>query len=124
MRVAWHKDLRMSDLPQVGGKNASLGEMIGALRSAGIRVPGGFATTADAYREFLRADGLDERIAKRIAGLKDGDVEALARCGADIREWIEKAPIPELLEQDIRKYYQELIKDSSTDVSFAVRSSA
>ncbi|MEX2239813.1 MAG: phosphoenolpyruvate synthase [Burkholderiales bacterium] len=124
MRVAWLKDLRLTDLPQVGGKNASLGEMIGTLRSAGIRVPGGFATTADAYREFLRADGLDERIAKRIAGLKDGDVEALARCGAEIREWIEKAPIPELLEQDIRTYYQELIKDSSTDVSFAVRSSA
>jgi pyruvate, water dikinase len=77
MRVAWLKDLRMADLPQVGGKNASLGEMIGALTQADIRVPGGFATTADAYREFLRAGGLDQRIARRIAGLKEGDVEAL-----------------------------------------------
>jgi pyruvate,water dikinase len=79
MRVAWLKDLRLTDLPQVGGKNASLGEMIGALEGAGIRVPGGFATTADAFREFLTADGLDARIAKRIAGLKEGDVDALAR---------------------------------------------
>ena len=63
MRVAWLKDLRLTDLPQVGGKNASLGEMIGALKDAGLRVPGGFATTADAYREFLKADGLDARIA-------------------------------------------------------------
>jgi len=122
--VAWLKDLRMTDLPQVGGKNASLGEMIGALTASGIRVPGGFATTADAYREFLRAGGLDRRIAERIAGLKTGDVEALARCGAEIRGWIEKAPLPKSLERDIRAYYQELIKNSSSDVSFAVRSSA
>jgi pyruvate,water dikinase len=108
----------------VGGKNASLGEMIGALQGAGIRVPGGFATTADAYREFLRAGGLDRRIAERIAGLKTGDVEALARCGSEIRGWIEKAPLPEVLVRDIRKYYQEVIKDSSSDISFAVRSSA
>ena len=122
--VAWLKDLRMTDLPQVGGKNASLGEMIGALTASGIRVPGGFATTADAYREFLRAGGLDRRIAERIAGLKTGDVEALARCGAEIRGWIEKALLPEPLERDIRTYYQELIKSSSIDISFAVRSSA
>ena len=124
MRVAWLQDLRLTDLPQVGGKNASLGEMIGALKGAGIRVPGGFATTADAYREFLKADGLDQRIAKRIADLKDGDVEALARCGAEIRGWIEKAPFPKALEQDIRKYYQEVEKQYSSDASFAVRSSA
>ena len=65
MHVAWLQDLRMKDLPQVGGKNASLGEMIGELSQTGIRVPGGFATTAEAYREFLRADGLDQRIARR-----------------------------------------------------------
>jgi pyruvate, water dikinase len=122
--VAWLKDLRMSDLPQVGGKNASLGEMIGALAASGIRVPGGFATTADAYREFLKAGGLDQRIAKRIAGLETGDVEALARCGAEIRGWIESAPLPEKLEQGIHSYYQELIKTSSSDISFAIRSSA
>ncbi|MGH8638629.1 MAG: phosphoenolpyruvate synthase, partial [Burkholderiales bacterium] len=124
MRLAWLKDLRLTDLPQVGGKNASLGEMIGALAASGIRVPGGFATTADAYREFLRANRLDRRIAERIAGLKPGDVEALARCGAEIRGWIEKTPLPEKFEQDIKSYYHELINSSSSDISFAVRSSA
>ncbi|MDH3319072.1 MAG: hypothetical protein OEO84_05205, partial [Betaproteobacteria bacterium] len=111
--VAWLKDLRMADLPHVGGKNASLGEMIGALTASGIRVPGGFATTADAYREFLSAEGLDQRIAKRIAGLKGGDVEALARCGLEIRGWIEKATLPDKLDKEIRTYYQELTKSTS-----------
>jgi pyruvate,water dikinase len=120
----WLKDVRLTDLPQVGGKNASLGEMIGALTGAGIRVPGGFATTADAYREFLKTDGLGQRIAKRIAGLKDGDVEALARCGAEIRGWIEKAPFPKAMEDDIREYYQEIEKQYSSETSFAIRSSA
>jgi pyruvate,water dikinase len=124
MNVAWLKDLRMTDLPQVGGKNASLGEMIGGLAAAGIRVPGGFATTADAYRDFLRAGGLDQRIAKRIAGLQTSDVTALARCGAEIRGWIEAAPFPAQLEHDIRTYYQELTDTVSSDISFAVRSSA
>jgi pyruvate,water dikinase len=124
MHVAWLKDLRMKDLPQVGGKNASLGEMIGELSQTGIRVPGGFATTADAYREFLRADGLDERIARRIADLKTSDVEALARCGAEIRGWIERAPFPKKLEQAISSYYQDLVRESSSDISFAIRSSA
>ena len=124
MHVAWLKDLRMSDLPQVGGKNASLGEMIGGLAAAGIRVPGGFATTADAYREFLRADGLDQRIARRISGLDTADVEALARCGSEIRGWIEAAPVPAKIESDIRSYYQSLTNAISSDISFAVRSSA
>jgi pyruvate,water dikinase len=124
MNVAWLKDLRMSDLPQVGGKNASLGEMIGGLSAAGIRVPGGFATTADAYREFLRSGGLTERIARRIEALPPGDVEALARCGAEIRGWIAAAPFPAKIEQDIRYYYQHLIESSSSGLSFAVRSSA
>ena len=69
MRVAWLKDLRLKDLPQVGGKNASLGEMIGGLSSAGIRVPGGFATTADAFREFLAQDGRDKKIESRTVVL-------------------------------------------------------
>ena len=69
MRVAWLKDLRLKDLDQVGGKNASLGEMIGGLSAAGIRVPGGFATTADAFREFLSASGLDKRIDGRLRGV-------------------------------------------------------
>ena len=124
MHVAWLQDLRMKDLPQVGGKNASLGEMIGELSQTGIRVPGGFATTAEAYREFLRADGLDQRIARRIADLKTSDVQALARCGAEIRGWIEQAPFPKDLENAISSYYQELVKSSSSDISFAIRSSA
>ncbi len=124
MRVAWLKDVRMSDLPQVGGKNASLGEMIGALSEAGIRVPGGFATTADAFREFLAAGDLGQRIARRISELNTADVEALARCGSEIRAWIEAAPFPEKLESDIRLYYQNITELYSSDVSFAVRSSA
>jgi pyruvate,water dikinase len=124
MHVAWLKDLRMKDLPQVGGKNASLGEMIGELSGTGIRVPGGFATTADAYREFLHTGGLDRRIAERISALDPSDVEALVRCGAEIRGWIEQAPFPAPLEQSIRTYYQELIRSSSSDISFAIRSSA
>src|SRR5437016_12034067 len=102
MRLAWLKDLRLTDLDQVGGKNASLGEMIGGLAAAGIRVPGGFATTAQAYREFLAADGLDQRIAQAIAALKVDDVEALARCGSQIRKWIAECPFPADLERDIR----------------------
>jgi pyruvate,water dikinase len=124
MRVAWLKDLRLSDLEQVGGKNASLGEMIGGLAAAGIRVPGGFATTADAFREFLSANGLDERIEQRLHGLDTRNVEALAACGAEIRSWIQQAPFPALLEQEIRSFFQRLESATSPNSSFAVRSSA
>jgi pyruvate,water dikinase len=124
MRLAWLRDLRLKDLDQVGGKNASLGEMIGGLAAAGIRVPGGFATTADAYREFLAADGLGERIAKRIRDLDPNDVKALAACGAEIRSWILKCPFPAAFENNIRSYYQELEANTGNEVSFAVRSSA
>src|SRR5262245_19755694 len=94
----WLKDLRMADLPEVGGKNASLGEMLGGLAQAGIHVPGGFATTAAAYEEFLAAGGLAERIAQRLKGLDPEDVRALEKCGAEIREWIAKAPLPKAVE--------------------------
>ena len=124
MYVAWLKDLRMSDLPRVGGKNASLGEMIGELARAGVRVPGGYATTARAFEAFLSTDGLERRIAERISGLDPGDVGALARCGAEIRGWIEQAPFPVEVEKEILSCYQSLISDSSSDTSFAVRSSA
>src|SRR5690606_39238459 len=124
MRVAWLKDLRLRDLDQVGGKNSSLGEMIGGLSAAGIRVPGGFATTADAYREFFAASRLDKRIEMRISALDPSDVEALAACGSEIRSWITEAPYTAALEQDIRSYYQALEKESGSEVSFAVRSSA
>jgi len=124
MHVAWLKDLRMADLPRVGGKNASLGEMIGALSAAGVKVPGGFATTAKAYESFLSAGGLDGRIAERIRKLDPNDVVALASCGAEIRDWIEQTPFPDNIERDIRYIYQELVDITSSEISFAVRSSA
>jgi pyruvate,water dikinase len=124
MHVAWLKDLRLADLPQVGGKNASLGEMIGALSAAGIRVPGGFATTADAFREFLAQGGLDKKIEQRLRALDPKDVRALAACGTEIRSWILKNPFPAALDSEIRSYFQNLEKQTSSDTSFAVRSSA
>src|SRR5256714_250045 len=124
MRVAWPKDLRLVDLAQVGGKNASLGEMCSALSAAGIRVPGGFATTADAFREFLAAHALDQKIKAELAKLPPDDVAALAACGKKIRKWIVEEPFPADLERDIRSHYQDLERQTSTDASFAVRSSA
>jgi pyruvate,water dikinase len=124
MRVAWLKDLRLKDLEQVGGKNASLGEMIGALAAAGIRVPGGFATTAAAFREFISASGLEQRIDERLRALNADDVTALAACGKEIRAWILQAPFPKPLEQEIRDCYQQLEKQTGGKASFAVRSSA
>src|SRR3954470_9781329 len=124
MRVAWLKDLRMTDLERVGGKNASLGEMIGGLAAAGIRVPGGFATPAEAFREFLTANQLEARIAERLKALDPKDVKALAICGKEIRGWILKSPFPKDLEAEIRAKYQELAAHTSTETSFAVRSSA
>jgi pyruvate,water dikinase len=123
MRVAWLKDLRMADLEKVGGKNASLGEMMGGLTAAGIRVPAGFATTADAYREFLASGGLDRKIAERMRGLETSNLDALARCGKDIRAWIAAHPFPAELEKDVRDCYARLVAESG-DASFAVRSSA
>src|SRR4051812_10600953 len=124
MRLAWLKDLRLKDLDQVGGKNASLGEMIGGLAAAGIRVPGGFATTAYAYREFLATDGLAQRIEKRIKELQPNDVKALEACGAEVRSWILNTPFSRTFEDDINTYFQELEKLNSSETSYAVRSSA
>src|SRR5438132_3118329 len=124
MRVAWLKDLRMADLERVGGKNASLGEMMSTLAAAGIRVPGGFATTAQAFREFLSANGLEARIEQRLHSLAPKDVTALAACGAEIRSWIVKAPFPANVEREIKSYYQDLENITSGEMSFAVRSSA
>src|SRR2546425_4690044 len=108
MRVVWLKDLRMADLERVGGKNASLGEMMNALAAAGIRAPGGFATTAQAFREFLSPNGLDRRIRGRLRSLGSKNVSALAACGAEIRSWILKAPFPTGFEDEIKSYYQDL----------------
>jgi len=112
----------MSDVDSVGGKNASLGEMISQLADAGVRVPGGFATTADAFREFLKSTQLDTRIADRLAALNVEDVRELADAGAEIRQWILETPFPANLEQEIRKAFAEL--DADGQGSFAVRSSA
>ncbi|WP_229503980.1 phosphoenolpyruvate synthase [Massilia putida] len=119
----------MTDVESVGGKNASLGEMISQLAEAGVRVPGGFATTAQAFRDFLNhsvdgGDSLGERIAKRLEGLDIDDVRSLAAAGAEIRQWIVDTPFQPRLEQDIRSFYDRLVADSETEVSFAVRSSA
>src|SRR5437667_12257178 len=124
MRVAWLKDLRMADLERVGGKNASLCDMMNALAAAGIRFPGGFATTAQAFREFLSATGLDARIEQRLHSLAPKDVTALAACGAEIRSWILKASFPANVEREIKSYYQALEQITSGDGSFDVRSSA
>ena len=117
-------DLRMSDVGRVGGKNASLGEMIGGLAHMGVRVPGGFATTADAFREFLAHGGLDRKIEQTLAKLDVDDVKALAEAGAKIREWIVAQPLPAALESAIRDAYGRMLKDAGHDVSVAVRSSA
>ena len=127
--VASFEDLRMTDVESVGGKNASLGEMISQLAGAGVRVPTGFATTADAFRDFLdhSADGgpsLGQRIATRLENLDVDDVRALAAAGLEIRGWIVETPFQPRLEQDIRSFYERLVAGSETEVSFAVRSSA
>ena len=124
MRLAWLKDLRLKDLAEVGGKNASLGEMIAGLSAAGIRVPGGFATTAAAFREFIAQEGLAKRIEDRLRALDTADVKALAAAGKAIRGWILEASFPQALEKEIRSYYQQLERQTGAEASFAVRSSA
>ena len=118
------QELRMADLGRVGGKNASLGEMIGELAPLGIRVPGGFATTAEAFRSFLSKDQLDKRIEQALDDLDIEDVQALARCGAQVRSWIEAQPLPAALETAIRDAYQRMQEEMGPDISVAVRSSA
>ncbi len=127
--VASFENLRMTDVESVGGKNASLGEMISQLAGAGVRVPGGFATTAQAFRDFLSysvpgGESLADRIAKRLETLDIDDVRALAAAGAEIRQWIIDTPFQPRLLKDITEFYQKLVADSSSEVSFAVRSSA
>jgi pyruvate,water dikinase len=114
--------LRMTDVEVVGGKNASLGEMISQLAASGVRVPGGFATTALAFRRFLQDSGLSERISKRLAELDTEDVRALAQAGEEIRGWVSAAPFPADLEAAIRAEFARL--DADGQGSFAVRSSA
>lgn len=124
--ILWFDEIGMADLPQVGGKNASLGEMVSHLSDLGVRVPGGFATTADAYRAFLAADGLYDRIKAAVGQLDTDDVTELARVGSQVRAWVEEQPFPAGLESDIRAAYARLLEnDPEPDaVTWAVRSSA
>jgi pyruvate,water dikinase len=117
-------ELGMADVARVGGKNASLGEMIRHLHGAGVRVPDGFATTAAAFREHLAQGGLGRRIAGRLAGLDVDDVTALAAAGVEIRRWILDTPLPEPLAGELRTAYAKLDDGQAKELSFAVRSSA
>ena len=122
--IARFQDLSMQDVARVGGKNASLGEMIRNLGSRGVRVPGGFATTVDAFREYLARDGLAEPIAAKLAGLDYEDVAALAAAGREIRGWMLAAPLPAGLEAGIREAHAQMCGEAGEDLLFAVRSSA
>ncbi|HEX4871928.1 MAG TPA: phosphoenolpyruvate synthase [Nevskiaceae bacterium] len=122
--VLWYSALGMHDVEIVGGKNASLGEMISNLAGAGVQVPNGFATTAAAYREFLSYEGLADRINAELAALDVEDVVKLAATGKRIREAVVKAPFPARLEAEIRKAYDQLLAESTAEISVAVRSSA
>ena len=121
--IIWFENLGMSDVERVGGKNASLGEMISNLANAGVSVPGGFATTAHAYREFLAKDGLRERIDEALDALDINDVNELARVGADIRQWVLEQPFPADLEKHLEQSFIKL-QDGNRNLAVAVRSSA
>lgn len=118
------EQLRNTDVGSVGGKNASLGEMISQLSAKGVRVPTGFATTADAYREFLAQNGLDKKINDLLDKLDADDTQALAVCGTQIRKWIMEADFPTALNAAIAENYARLTDNSAPGTTFAVRSSA
>ena len=123
--VIWFENLRMTDVESVGGKNASLGEMISQLTEKGVRVPGGFATTAAAYRAFLAHNGLHERITAALDALNVDDVTELARVGKEIRQWILETPFPEQLNTEIETAWNKMVADANgAAISVAVRSSA
>ena len=120
-RIVWFETLGMGDVSRVGGKNASLGEMIANLAATGVKVPGGFATTADAYREFLSANRLERRIDDVLGRLDVDDVAALARAGGEIRALINNASLGDALEREIRDAYATMANGEA--LSVAVRSS-
>jgi len=123
--VLWLHELRLSDLAQVGGKNSSLGEMIGQLAHLGVSVPGGFATTAHAFREFIAFNDLHQRIYDRLGALDVEDVDALVAAGAEIRGWVIDAPLQPQLDQSIREAYRKLCAEAGDPaLAVAVRSSA
>ena len=115
-------ELGMNDIETVGGKNASLGEMISNLSGLGVTVPGGFATTSAAFRDFLATDALDQRIADVLDALNVDDIEALATAGQQIRDWVLETPLPERLQENIRDAWDEM--SGGEDIAVAVRSSA
>ncbi len=122
--IAWLHELGMQDLAQVGGKNASLGEMISQLADLGVEVPGGFATTADAFREFLDQSGLKQRIDTTLAALDVDDTQALTATGKQVRGWIMDTPFPAPFQEAVEAAWAELVERSGKEPSVAVRSSA
>ncbi|MFA7096208.1 MAG: PEP/pyruvate-binding domain-containing protein, partial [Gammaproteobacteria bacterium] len=122
--ILWFDTLGMNDVGRVGGKNASLGEMISSLTAAGVRIPGGFATTAAAYRDFLAQNGLAQRIHETLSPLDIEDVEALAATGAQIRQWILDTPFQPRLEEAIIAAYRKMEAEADGHLALAVRSSA
>ena len=122
--ILWFDQVSLADLPQVGGKNSSLGEMISQLSDSGINVPGGFATTSDAFRYFIDETQLEQKIHDALDQLDVHDVTALQKAGGQIRQWVTEATIPEKLKQAIRQAYQQLVSKYGDDASYAVRSSA
>ncbi|MEM1412037.1 MAG: phosphoenolpyruvate synthase [Pseudomonadota bacterium] len=122
--IAWLNELGMQDLGQVGGKNASLGEMISELSGLGVEVPGGFATTADAYREFLEQSGLKQRIDSTLAELDVEDTQTLAKTGEMVRGWVLATPFPAALQDAIESAWKRLVDEAGKEPSVAVRSSA
>ena len=121
--VLWYNQLGMNDVDRVGGKNASLGEMITNLSGMGVSVPNGFATTADAFNQFLDQSGVNQRIYELLDKTDIDDVTQLAKAGAQIRQWIIDTPFQPELENAIREAYAQLSADDE-NASFAVRSSA
>ncbi len=122
--IAWLNELGMGDLEEVGGKNASLGEMISQLSGLGVCVPGGFATTSTAFRDFLSQSGLDERIHSTLDSLDVEDVTALSRAGTEIRSWVMQTPFQPALESEINTAWLKLCEQAGTEPAVAVRSSA
>ena len=122
-QLIWFKQLGIKDIDEVGGKNASLGEMISHLSELGIKVPDGFATTADAFRNFLAQQNLDKKIHNRLETLDTNDVTELMTAGTEIRQWILDTPLPDQLREEVSEAWQQLQADAP-NITVAVRSSA
>ena len=122
--ILWFDSIRMNDVEIVGGKNASLGEMYSQLTGSGVDVPNGFATTAQAYRDFLEQNNLTQRINDALDALDVEDVVALARTGAEVRQWVMDAELPQVLQEQLLDAYRQLMAESDSEISVAIRSSA